>query len=71
MTDIVERLRDEFFSPVCMEAADEIENLRAQLNASVDELTGRVMKNSGGSANPETVRKVILALRGERVSFVS
>lgn len=33
-------------------------------------LVGRVMRNSGGSANPETVEKVIKALRGERVSFI-
>ncbi|HEV2155462.1 hypothetical protein [Bradyrhizobium sp.] len=44
--------------------------LASERNAPIDDLVGVVMKNSGGSANPDTVRKVILALRGERVSFV-
>lgn len=35
----------------------------------LNEIVGIVMKNSGGSANPALVEKVIRALQGERVSF--
>lgn len=40
------------------------------LDAPIRQLVSIVMKNSGGSANPVVVERVILALRGERVSFV-
>ncbi len=49
--------------------------LSAELRGGKDvenhgDLVGVVMRNSGGSADPEVVRKVLAALRGERVSFV-
>lgn len=41
-----------------------------KVEAVFENAVGIVMKNSGGSANPETVEKVVRALLGERVSFV-
>lgn len=35
----------------------------------LNDLIGVVMKNSGGTADPKTVGKVLSAARGERVNF--
>lgn len=48
-------------------AKQEIDRAQA---LSVEKAVGIVMKNSGGSANPHVVEKVIRALNGERVSFI-